>query len=83
MPRSLETFCRLQLPDRTQVVQAGSCWDRSSMTFSLRASRTLGLLVRTFMPSRTTLLQEATRRSCPSTSTTHTRQEPISLISLR
>ena len=54
-----------------------------SSVFILRASRTLGLLVRTTMPSSTQLLHEATSWSMPSTSTTHTRQEPISLRSRR
>ena len=39
-----------------------------------------GVAVRTDMPSNTGVLQAAARPSCSSTSTTHTRHEPISLI---
>ena len=45
--------CRLQLPLRTQLVQRESCWDSSSCTLVRRASRALGLLVWTTMPSST------------------------------
>ena len=82
-PRSFDTSCSEQLPERTQVVQVASCCERSRSTFSRRAHLTLGLLVRTSIPSSTQLLQEATRRSRPLTSTTQTRQEPISFSSLR
>ena len=51
--RSLAMVCRLQLPLRTQLVQRESCWDSSSCTLVRRASRALGLLVWTTMPSST------------------------------
>ena len=50
-------------------------------TLNRRASTIFGLLVLTDMPSKTGALQAAARPSCPSTSTTHTRHEPISLMS--
>ena len=83
MPRSLASVCRVQLPERTQLVHSESCVASSSSMFMRRAARTLGLLVRTTMPSSTVLLHAATSWSMPSTSTTQTRQAPISLRSLR
>lgn len=72
-------FCRAQLPLRTQKAHWQSCWERIRRRLVRRAARTLGLLVWTTMPSWTVLLQAVTRRSMPSTSTTQTRQAPISL----
>ena len=71
-------FCSEQLPLRTQgalAVVLGE--DRRRLL--RRAWRTRGLFVWTTMPSWAALLQAVTRRSMPSTSTTHTRQAPISL----
>ncbi len=53
-----------------------------SCTFTRRASSTRGVSVRTAMPSSAGVLQAAIRRSQPSTSTTHTRQAPMSLTPL-
>lgn len=83
MPNWLASDCSEQLPERTQLVQVESCRESKNSKLALRAARTRGLLVRTVIPSRATLLQEATSCSVPSISTRHTRQAPISLRSLR
>ena len=72
-------FCREQLPLRTHRAHWQSCWERMRRRLLRRAWRTRGLLVWTTMPSWAWLLQAVTRWSTPSTSTTHTRQAPISL----
>ena len=83
MFRSLARLCRVQLPLLTQVAHLQSCWERISCTVCLLAVRTFGLFVWITIPSFTTLLQEVTSRSIPSSSTTQTRQAAISLISFR
>ena len=83
MPRSLESFCRLQLPLRTQVAQLLLCWERISSTLVLRTERTLGELVKSTIPSSTGLLQAVTSFTFPCTSTTQTLQALISLIPSR
>ena len=72
-----------QFPLRTQVAHLQSCWDRISSTLIRRVCRALGELVWTTMPSFTGLLQAVTMARSPSTSTQHTRQAAISLISFR
>ena len=72
-----------QLPLRTQVVHLLSCCDRISSTLIRRVRRARGELVWTTMPSFTPLLQAVTMARSPSTSTQHTRQAAISLISFR
>ena len=81
--RSRATFCSLQFPLRMQVVQDTLCWLRISCTLIRLASRTRGVAVRTTIPSSATVAQAALSRSCPSISTTHTRQAPISFRSFR
>ena len=78
MFRSLEISCRRQFPLRTQVVQDVLCSERISCTLVLRPLSAFAELVWITMPSSTLLLQAVKRRSYPSTSTTHTRQAPIS-----
>ncbi len=75
----MANFCREQLPLRVQKAHWQSCWERMRRRLVRRAARTRGELVRTTIPSWTGSSQAVTRRSTPSTSTTHTRQAPISL----
>ena len=49
----------------------------------LRLFRTFSVLVNTSMPSFTGYTQDATSERAPFTSTTQTRQAPISLMSFR
>ena len=72
-------FCSSQFPLRTQKAHWQSCWERMRRRLVRRAERTRGLLVWTTIPSWTGLLQAVTSLSMPSTSTTQTRQAPISL----
>ena len=80
---SLESFCREQLPLRTQVTQWSTCWERISSTLVLRVTRTRWVLVWTTMPSSTRVLQAVANLSTPSTSTAQMRQEATSLMSRR
>ena len=80
---SAERVCSSQLPLRMQVVQLVSCWLSSRRMLVRRDCRTRGLLVWMTMPSSTSLSQAVTRRSMPSTSTTHMRQAAISLMPFR
>ncbi len=80
---AMALFCRRQLPLRTQEVQRVRWCERMSAMVSRRDAMTRGLLVVTTMPSATSLLQEATSLSAPSTSTTQMRHDPISLRSFR
>ena len=83
MPRSRATLCSSQSPLRSQVWQSPSWSLRMRSTTVRRASRTLGVLVCTFMPSPAGVTQEATRVLAPSTSTMQTRHEPTACTSFR
>ena len=72
-----------QFPLRTQAAHLQSCWERISSTLVRRVALVRGELVRTTMPSFTGLLQAVTMARSPSTSTQHTRQAAIRLISFR
>ena len=79
----------VRLPRICTAVAAGAglgvtgCILQASLNNPLDSSSTLGVLVCTTMPSCTGLLQAVTMRASPSTSTQHTRQAAISLISFR
>ena len=77
MPRSLATACSSQSPLRLHSWQSPSWSERISSTTLRRASRTRFELVCTFIPSAAGVTQEASRGLAPSTSTRHTRQEPM------
>jgi hypothetical protein len=81
--RSLATACSSQSPARTQVWHWPLWSESSSSTTVRRASRTFGVLVRTFMPSATGIEQEAASVRAPSTSTRQTRQPPTACTPLR
>ena len=81
--KSRHKLCSVQFPLRTQLVQLVLWLERISSTLMRRAERTLGELVYTTIPSSAWVLQAEQRFSLPSTSTTQTRQAPISLTSLR
>ena len=83
MPRSRATACSSQSPFLSQVWQSPSWSERISSTTVLRASRTRGELVCTFMPSETGVTQEAMSVLAPSTSTRQTRQEPMACTFFR
>ena len=83
MPRSLDSFWRLQFPLLTQVAQLLLCWDKISSTFVRLTERTLGELVKSTMPSSTGLLQAVISLVFPCISTTHTLQALISLMPSR
>ena len=81
-PYSLQRLCSSQLVERTQLRHFLSWLDKSSSRLILRASRTAGVLLRTFMPSLAGSTQAADSARAP-VSTTHMRQAPISLMPLR
>jgi hypothetical protein len=83
IPRSRATDCSSQSPLRSQVWQSPSWSLRIRSTTVRRASRTLGVLVCTFIPSAAGVTQEATSVLAPSTSTMQTRHEPMACTSLR
>ena len=70
--------CREQLPLRMQVAQLELCSERISSTLVRRAFQAFAELVWMTMPSSTVLLQAVKSLLYPSTSTTQTRQAPIS-----
>ena len=78
----LERKRRAQVSWRTQVAQSARWSSMMACRFARRAAATCGVSVRTRMPSRTAVLQEA-RSPSPSTSTRHTRHEPMQLRSFR
>ena len=75
--------CSWQFWERTQVVQSPSCCERISFRFVSLAVLARCEFVCTTMPSATFSVQEGTRRSKPSTSTTQMRQAEISLMPFR
>lgn len=78
----LERKRRAQVSWRTQVAQSARWSSMMACRFARRAAATCGVPVRTAIPSRTAVLQEATSPS-PSTSTRHTRHEPMQFRSFR
>ena len=86
-PRSRQRSCSSQSPFfrqlKQKLVEFRPWLEMTRSKARRRASITRGVSVRTRMASATGVLQAATSSGVPSTSTTHTRQEPTLLTSFR
>src|SRR5665647_206551 len=78
---SSERRCSSQFRFRSQYRQSSGWFDKSNSTIVLRAVITRGECVLIFIHSSTGCEQAVTRRSRPSTSTTHILQAPVGVNS--